>query len=444
MKPITKIILLAMLTALMPALTACDDSFAGADSAMTRLTVEVSRPSEALGATLLSQALTVRNVSTGNEQTFGSLVELSLLPGLYDMTYEAQIQLSTGAVSTLRAAATSVIVDGSTSTVMLQGYNNVETDDLIIAEIFFAGTIRSSGNQYYGDDYIKLYNNTDHVVYADGLTLFESKFTTTEKYEHTPDIMSEAVNVQALYTVPGCGTDHPVQPGEYFLICDTGIDHRVANPNSFDLSSADFEWFDQSTKPGSMDIDSPTVPNMDKWYCYTLSFWMLHNRGFKAYGIARIPVDRDTYLKDFTYHYDWTIVSEAGTFPMSADSYRMPNEWVVDLVTCSVEAEYAWNVSAPALDCGWTHCGTIDKDKSRFFHSVRRKMLRIDSDGNPVLKDTNNSSADFNADCVASEIELQGTVMSSDGTLCSSITYDGVTPVDRSLTPDWPKRPSRK
>lgn len=201
MKPITKIILLAMLTALMPALNACDDSFASAESAMTQLTVEVSRPSEAVGATLLSQTLTVRNVSSGNEQTFGYLEGLNLLPGLYDMTYEAQIQLSTGAVSTLRAAATSVVVDGSTSTVMLQGYNNVETDDLIIAEIFFAGTIRSSGNQYYGDDYIKLYNNTDHVVYADGLTLFESKFTTTEKYEHTPDIMNEAVNVQALYTV---------------------------------------------------------------------------------------------------------------------------------------------------------------------------------------------------------------------------------------------------
>ncbi|MDE6322855.1 MAG: DUF4876 domain-containing protein [Paramuribaculum sp.] len=419
-------------------LTGCDDSFDDSSAASTELLLTVKLPDEAAGATLTDESLSVRNVSTGREQTYSYTEGIVLLPGLYDFTYEATLRLPSGAESTLRAAATSVRVLGSSAAICLEGYYNIESDDLIIAEVFFSGTIRNSGNQYHGDDYIKLYNNTDHVIYADGLTIFESKFTTTAKYEHTPDIMNEAMNVQALYTVPGSGTDHPVAPGEYFLICDTGIDHRVANPNSFDLSGADFEWYDVSTSPDNMDIDSPLVPNMDKWYCYTLSYWVLHNRGFKAYGIARIPVDRDTYLKDYTYHYDWIIVSAAGTFPMTADSYKIPNEWIVDVVNCSVASEYAWNLCAPSLDCGWTSCGTIDKDKTRYFHSVRRKMLRLNDDGNPVLKDTNNSSADFNPDCIASEIELQGTAMDADGTPCTVITYDGVVPVDRSRSPRWP------
>lgn len=433
-----------ILIALMAA-TGCDDSFA--DSTTTEATVDfiITTPEGNDATTTVNDGiLTARNVSTGRQQHFSSLTGVSLLPGLYDFTYEAQIQLSSGATAMLRAAAKGVTVRAGHTSCTLEGYRNIETDDLIIAEVFFAGTVRSSGNQYYGDDYVKLYNNTDHIIYADGLTLFESKFTTTAKYEHTPDIMAEAMNVEALYTVPGAGTDHPVLPGEYFLICDTGIDHRIANPNSFDLSHADFEWYDISTSPDNMDIDSPTVPDLDKWYCYTNSYWVLHNRGFKAYGIARIPVDRDTYLKDYTYHYDWIIVSAAGTFPMTADSYRIPNEWIADVVTCSVEAEYAWNVCAPALDCGWTYCGTIDKDKTRYFHSVRRKMLRLNEDGNPVLKDTNNSADDFNPQCIASEIELQGTAMDAAGTRCSAVTYDGVTPVDRSLTPDWPKTPSRR
>ena len=145
------------------------------------------------------------------------------------------------------------------SACLLYTSNTIESNDLIIAEIFFAGTLRPSGNQYYGDDYVKLYNNTNHVIYADGLTLFETKFTTTEKYDYTPNIMNEAVTVHALYTIPGSGTEHPVQPGEYMLLADTGIDHRQANSNSFDLSHADFEWYDLSTSPSSMDIDSPTV-----------------------------------------------------------------------------------------------------------------------------------------------------------------------------------------
>ncbi|MCM1348600.1 MAG: DUF4876 domain-containing protein [Firmicutes bacterium] len=420
--------------------SSCDDSFDEADLSMTQLNVNVTRPADAGQATVVTEKLSVRNVSSGRTSEFNTAGGIELLSGLYDLSYEAELQLESGARSTLRASATGVTVTGSTCNITLEGYNNIETNDLIIAEVFFAGTIRSSGNQYYGDDYIKLYNNTDHVVYADGLTFFESKFTTTQKFEHTPDIMNEAMNVQALYTIPGSGHDHPVQPGEYIIICDTGIDHRVANPNSFDLSTADLEWYDLSTKPGNMDIDSPTVPNMDKWYCYTLSYFVLHNRGFKAFGIARIPVDRDTYLTDYKYHYDYTIVSAAGTFPMTADSYRLPNDWIVDVVTCSIEAEYVWNVCAPALDCGWSYCGTMDKDKTRYFHSVRRKMLRLNSDGNPVLKDTNNSSVDFNPQCVASEIEIQGTAMDADGTPCTTLTYDGVTPVDREKSPKWPKR----
>lgn len=410
----------------------CDDSFSESGSASVAAKFVVTRQADASDAILLTERLSLRNVTSGQtEQFYSTVSEITIVPGLYDVTYEAEIQLSSGAVSTLRAAATSVSIISNGQLVTLQGYSNIETDDLIIAEVFFAGTLRSSGNQYYGDDYVKLYNNTDHVIYADGITLFESKFTTTEKYEHTPNIMNQAVNVQALYTVPGNGTEHPVLPGEYFLLCDTGIDHRVANPNSFDLSHADFEWYDVSTSPSNLDIDSPLVPNLDKWYCYTKSFWMLHNRGFKAFGIARIPVASETYLTDYKYHYDYTIVSAAGSFPMSADSYRIPNEWIIDVVNCSVESEYVWNVCAPELDCSWTHCGTIDKDKTRYFHSVRRKMLYLNEQGNPVLKDTNNSSEDFNADCIASEIELQGTVMDADGTLCTVITYDGVTPIEK-------------
>lgn len=409
----------------------CSDS-PGIDAVETvPVSVTIEQPADMADATLVSEEYTFTNVNTAQVTRVSSTDDLNLEAGLYDIMYQGQYKTANGVELTLRAAATSVTITESARTIVLKAYANIENDDLIIAEVFFAGTLHPSGNQYYGDDYIKLYNNTDHVIYADGITIFESKFTTTQKYEHTPDIMDEAMNVQALYTIPGSGKEHPVQPGEYMLIVDTGIDHRVANPNSFDLSAADFEWYDVSTKPGNIDIDGPTVPNLDKWYCYTLSYWLLHNRGFKAYGIARIPVDRDTYLTKYKYHYDYTLVTVAGTFPMTADAYRLPNDWIKDVVTCSVQPEYAWNVCTPALDCGWTHCGDVDKDKNRYFHSVRRKVLRITDDGRVILKDTNNSTVDFNPDCIASEIEIQGTAMDVNGTPCTVRTYDGVMPMTK-------------
>lgn len=427
MKRILKLALIAILTSIA---SACSDSVGNEpDQKSVKAAIVIDRPADMADATINAEILTLTNVNTGVVSTFQYLTDVTVEPGLYNLDYTAKLTLANGADAQMRAAATSVIFKDGASAITLKGYVNIETDDLIIAEVFFSGTLQPSGNQYYGDDYIKLYNNTDHVIYADGITIFESKFTTTQKYEHTPDIMADAMNVQALYTIPGNGTEHPVQPGEYFLICDTGIDHRVANPNSFDLSHADFEWYDVSTKPSSVDIDGPTVPNLDKWYCYTLSYWMLHNRGFKAYGIARIPIDSETYLTEYKYHYDYTMVTVAGTFPMSADAYRLPNDWIIDVVTGSVQSDYAWNVCAPQLDSGWTHCGDVDKDKNRYFHSVRRKLLRIADDGRVILKDTNNSTEDFNADCIASEIELQGTAMDYNGTLCTTRTYDGVTPI---------------
>ena len=412
--------------AFIPALAACSD--AGFPESEIPVTLALEFPEGVAPGDVRDPEIKVTNISAATTVKYSSPEGVRLLSGLYDISYTASVRLPNGVDATLRGVARSVNVAGSSFFVSLPLSLNLETDDFVISEIFFAGTLQRSGNQYYGDDYVKLYNNTDHVLYADGITLFETKFTTTQKFDYSPDIMNEAVTVQALYTVPGSGRDHPVQPGEYFLLADNGMDHRVVNPNSFSLTHADFEWFDVSTKPSNMDIDSPEVPNLDKWYCYTLSFWLLHNRGFKAYGIARIPLDKATYLRDFTYEYDYTIVVPAGTFPMTGSAYRLPNEWVVDVVNCSVRSEWQWNVTAPSLDMGWTHCGAIDHDKSRYFHAVRRRVLRLREDGTPVLQDTNNSTVDFNAFVTPSEIENQGTAMDVEGTPCTAITYDGVMP----------------
>ena len=50
-------------------------------------------------------------------------------------------------------------------------------------------------------------------------------------------------------------------------------------------------------------------------------------------------------------------------------------------------------------------------------------------DGHPFLKDTNNSSEDFNGYVVPSEIERQGTAIDINGNKCTQHTWDGVTPI---------------
>lgn len=404
--------------------------------AQTQAVVSVEAPSGVNDMQIESQTLTITNLSTGTSTTYTNLNNLTLNEGIYDCVYSAEITYTAvnsdneevQVSGTISGSVENVELTGSSKTISITTYLSVEKDDFIFEEIFFSGTLRASGTQYYGDGYFKIYNNTDHVLYADGLAFCESKFKSTLYFDYNPDIRTDTFTIWSLYVIPGSGTDHPVQPGESMIICDTGIDHRNANPNSFDLSAADFEWYDVSTQPSHLDIDSETVPNLDKWYCYTLSFYILHNRGFTSFALARIPIDKEQYLRDYYYTYNYTMYLAAGTFYMEQSAYKMPNDWIVDGVNCSVESERLWNILPASVDAGWTHCGTIDHDESRYFRSIRRKLLYLNEDGTMKLQDTNNSTNDFNTECIPSVIEEQKTAIDAAGTTATTLTYDGVTP----------------
>lgn len=424
---ITKFILAAALLGGMTAgLTSCSDD--DAPIVYYPVSLNITLPEEITDAEILSEEYTFVNVSTNQVKTFTNKSDIELVPGLYNITYTAQVRLSNGAESTMRAMKQNVEIRSGENNIELTAYNTIESDDLIIAEVFNTGTTSSTGTQIR-DTYIKLYNNTDHVLYADGISFFESDFSTAQKYTYDPDIMDEAVVIRTLFTVPGNGTQFPVQPGEYFLIADRANNNKLTNDLSFDLTHADVEWYDESSSASNQDTDNPDVPNMDKIYSYSQSITIL-DQGQRAIGIARVS-NPETFTTDNVYKatFEITIPSTGAVITSNKTGYYIPNNEVIDVVNISFRDNYVWNVTSPALDCGWTWVATNSSDKTRFFHSVRRKMLYVNEAGNPVLKDTNNSTEDFNAFVTASEIELQGTAINADGTLCTTKTYDGVTPM---------------
>lgn len=103
---------------------------------------------------------------------------------------------------------------GTTSAVNIKLFLFNSKADFVIEEVYFAGSTTPEGKQYLADQYIKIYNNSDSVLYADGLVILESAFKTSQKYDYTPDVMSQAMVVQSVYAIPGNGKDYPIQPGE--------------------------------------------------------------------------------------------------------------------------------------------------------------------------------------------------------------------------------------
>ncbi len=390
----TKILGIAVLATVMASCQK-DDATIG----MQKVDVSCTVPSELTDVKLVKGTVKLVNITTATEyQTEITSLDMSgfsmaVPAGVYNVTFEADVTYA---------------VDGKTHEGKLRGYQesvecvdgnmklNIKTEllntegGLVFAEIFFTGTQTPESKQYNDDKYFRIYNNSSDSINVAGYGIAESAFQTIKKYDYTPNIMGESVAVQALYVIPK-DKDHYLQPGESIIICDKAVNHKEANENSFDLTGADYEWYDESTNPNFVDTDNPEVPNLDKYYCYTATLWGPHNRGYHSYFLVNMnDIDKETFLAENMYHHEWEFVFGDNSFPMSDDDYSIPNKNVVDAVNVSVEAEFQWIVTDPSLDMSWTHCGAQDHDASRYGHSIRRKTL-----SGKTLVDTNDSANDF-------------------------------------------------
>lgn len=273
--------------------------------------------------------------------------------------------------------------------------------EFVIEEIYFTGTAlpeTGSPDKYQGDQYIKIRNNTDEDLYADGMLLILQSSVLSNMEGEIPaavDFREEYCAGQAFYAIPGSGRDVPVKAGESLIIVNNAQNHLESNPDSWDATTADFEWYDESSNENFLDTDNPAVPNLDKWYAQTLTVHSLHNWGAYGIAIAMPPAGTtgEQFLQDHPIGdgYYYIFHSPNGSdYEMPIKGYFVPNEWVLDAVNTGGRNTFGMAPWGTSLDAGYTWCGTEDSDPDRFNKSVIRKT---GADGK--LVDTNNSSNDF-------------------------------------------------
>ncbi|WP_374172840.1 DUF4876 domain-containing protein [Flavobacterium tructae] len=359
----------------------------------TALTLTLVNPEDLSSVTFSDVSVSFKERNTGKvtqSKALNNNLSVSLNEGSYEISIDGKINYTIdgniieASVSSYKEA---VVITGGSATVSLNLFLKTTQSDFVIEEVFFTGTKTPQGKQYLGDKYFKIHNNTDKVLYADGLMIAQSEFMTTDKQDYTPNIMAQSFAVSAVAIVPGNGTTYPIAPGEFFVIAEDAIDHKEYNSASLDLRKATFEFYTEDAD----DVDNPSVPNMESLF----SSMIIHNRGFKSFVIARMPINKAKYLTDYTYNYEYNLVFGGESYPMGENVYSIPNSWIVDAVNLSVESEFKWIITAPSLDKGWTYCGKVDSDATRYGKSVRRKTLSTTSNGKKILKDTNNSTLDF-------------------------------------------------
>lgn len=376
-----------LVTVLFQACTKDDDL----STKQTDLKVTIENPDGLKNVVLNNANISFTEINSGKTTTTNNIVDnetiVTLTEGSYDVSLEGEISYEVDGeqlTSQIRGYQSGLVLNGPTALLTVETFLHNENAGFVIQEIFFTGTETPEGKPYNGDKYFIIYNNSDEVQYADGLIISESAFLTTTKRIYTPDIMKQAFTAGSIVMIPGDGDDYPIEPGASFTVANNAINHIEYNPGSFDLTNAEFEL----ELIGSINVDNPQVTNLINLFGYMT----MHNRGYKSYVLAKLEGTPEEFESNnkYTYTHDGTT--------RSTEAYKIPNEWIIDAVNLSVAAEFEWIVTDPSLDMGWTHVGSIGSDPNRFGKSVRRKVLSTTPDGRDILKDTNDSGADFDAD----------------------------------------------
>ena len=347
----------------------------------------------------LAQNVEVKVVNTLNGKETANLTTAQgiasftgITPGTYTVT--ASVSLSSSEAEALTGIAQEIQLSGVSSNVNLMAGQEVPVDinldgsplgGLVFKEVYYTGSKTPSEGNYFSDQFIELYNNSTETIYLDNLYiadiygvsgLINSSNVPTQFQDDQNNVYANSV-----WKIPGSGTDHPLAPGESIVIAQDGVNHQLdeLNPNSpVDLSAADWETY--NVRDDNRDADAPAVPNLERMY-FTGGFdWLITVFGP---GLVIFRTDDFDSLEQVPY-----------PDPEYADIFdprvKIPNELVIDAFEALKDSNSGSFKRIPvALDAGFVYA-----DDTYTAQSFRRKVATT-IEGRVVLKDSNNSTEDF-------------------------------------------------
>lgn len=256
----------------------------------------------------------------------------------------------------------------------------------VIKEMYTASTRTINGSALRFDQFIEIYNNTDTVMYADGLTIGETRHHTTSGENIYANQIDSTTFLWTVYSIPGKNGEKnvPVGPGKSIIIAPQPIDHRPDNSIDLRPPVSDYQWFD-AYGSGQYSIDVPEVPNLERYYSYSLSVWVVTVQMNRGFVIFKLPegMDMNKYVEDNT---DMRF-NNAGNM---VTSIGIKNKYIIDAVELGYKYDFYKKSLHSSLDKGRSYTLQTYNGKS-----IRRKILTIKPDGRVVYRDTNDSSEDF-------------------------------------------------
>jgi len=339
------------------------------------------------------QDVTITNTLTGAEQTATTGEYGTVMVPLEEGTYTLSASFET-ADYYFNGILENLTVKPEDNYWILDLIVTTKKGGLVLKEVYFSGSKTPTGSNYYSDQFHEIYNNSDEVLYLDGLCIgvLEPIGTSPSAWVNQDGSLMDRLPV-SFHTLmfPGTGQQYPIQPRTSAVLAHDAINHQtdpLGNPNSpVNMGNAPFEAFIEA--PGK-DTDSPEAANMI--IVYTTSATMvdwLHSVNGAAVIIFRLP----TGLNHAAFTADPNnFMTKPGT--TSTIKYLMVHkDWVIDGIDINRANEADRYKRLPtSIDAGMVWCSGIYNSKS-----VRRKVEKV-LGGKVIYKDSNNSFNDFIGD----------------------------------------------
>ena len=417
-----------------------DDDFGGGNILQpVPFTITVKYDQSVGGYFAKNTNVILKNESTGEEvkgktDENGELKLSQVLPGTYlitaDITLNKQEYYELFGVTTnkeetsFNGSQEKVSINTNISSTIIT-LSNGTVGDFVVKQYYYAGSNTALG-ALFRDQFVEIHNNSNKVLYADGLYLAFLEGNTNDNvtsytlpngqfdWSLSPgNSIGSAANTDYVYAaavvqIPGTGNQYPVQPGESIVIAQTAINHKAPYTNNngvgieikdpsltIDLSNADFEvylgdyFLTLGSTPLATDIQNPAVPDLN------IVSWNWSNKDLLMNSNSRTAV----------VIFNGVTEAEVKAYPKVAspksptgNTYtRLPKSIIMDGVDIGNKTTAVVPKDLPNdIDAGratiMNAAGEIYGDYTSY-SVVRKKKSTIG--GRVILQDTNNSTNDF-------------------------------------------------
>lgn len=307
----------------------------------------------------------------------------SVEPGYY--TASVHYQAASGLVFSGRIESLSLLRDEAEAIIELP-LLLAKTSALVIKEIYFGGCKGQNNKDYQADQYVTLYNNSDQIVYLDGLCLgiVDPGYNQESPWMNYTDMERIPVN-DLTWQFPGSGKEYPLAPGEETTIATNAVDHtggEYQHANSVDLSGVDWGFWDVNlerqtiaagVKPMTLLVNLNPLLVMYSLPVFGPTF-MVFSLQESPEKYVQNPENREPRPKANNQDKQYLMV---------------PKEWVIDCVECVKDIDSPKRVPNE-LDNGKCY---IPGDRYSGRSIIRKKAGT--TDGRTIYQDTNNSTEDM-------------------------------------------------